>query len=118
VLDSERLHEGLAGERLIDALLQNPEMDAMTLDLLDPDRRMLAESLLDENEELTPELVDGALAALRRRKLEADQRRVRHEIVQAERKQDLEALSRLIREKVAIDQALKAAAGGGERQPV
>jgi DNA primase len=117
VLDSERLHEGLAGERLIDALLQNPGKEVMTLDLPEADRRMLAECLLNENEELTPELVDGALAALRRRRLEADQRRVRHEIVQAERKQDSEALARLIREKVAIDRALQAAAGGGERQP-
>jgi DNA primase len=117
VLDSERLHEGMGGERLIDALLQNPGSDAMSLDLLDSDRRMLAETLLDENEELTPELVDGALAALRRRKLEADQRRVRHEIVQAERKQDNDALARLIREKVAIDRALATVAGGGERHP-
>jgi DNA primase len=112
VLDSERLHEGLGAERLIQALLENPGSDAMELELEESARRLLAECLLDENEDLTPDLIHGAVGALRRRKLEADQRRVRHEILQAERKQDLEAVARLIREKVAIDRALAAEGSG------
>ncbi|MGE0407375.1 MAG: DNA primase [Candidatus Korobacteraceae bacterium] len=106
-LDSERLHEGLGAERLIVALLENPTVDPVTLSLEDSDRRLLAESLIHEDEELTPELVEGSLTALRRLRLEADQRRVQHEIGQAEKKQDFESISRLVREKVAIDQALR-----------
>jgi DNA primase len=117
VLDSERLHEGLGAERQIQTLLENPGSNAMELELAESGRRLLAECLLDENEELTPDLIHGAVGALRRRKLEADQRRVRHEILQAERKQDLEAIARLIREKVAIDRALAAEGSGGERRP-
>jgi hypothetical protein len=63
---------------------------------------------MQENEELTPELLEGALAALRRRYLERLQRELRGKIADAERKGDGAALTSLLREKVDIDRALAA----------
>jgi DNA primase len=106
VLSSERLHEGLTTEGIIDGLLQSETTDAMSLPLSDADRRLLAETLMNEDEELTPELLESTLTALRRRHLERRQREIKGRIIEAERKQDLEAVTRLLREKVEIDRAL------------
>jgi hypothetical protein len=111
VLAAERLHEGMGTEALIDALVSS-EGDAMSLPLSDQDRRMVAETLMHEDEELTPELLENTLAALRRRRLERRQREIKARILEAERKQDGEALGRLMREKVDVDRALSGASGG------
>jgi uncharacterized protein with von Willebrand factor type A (vWA) domain len=87
------------------------EGDPMSLPLSDSDRKLLAEILLKEDEELTPELVESMVAALRRRGLERKQREIKTRIQEAERKQDSEALARLLREKVEVDRALAGAAG-------
>jgi DNA primase len=105
-LRQERLHEGLATESLLEQLLAAESADAMSLPLSDADRRRVAEVLLNDAEELTPELVDGAIHALRRRGLERRQRQVRAQIAEAERRQDSSELGRLLRQKVEIDRAL------------
>ena len=63
-LAADRLHEGLAAERLLEALL-NADLeltDAMSLPLCDSDRRLLAATLMHEEEELSPELVEGKVS--------------------------------------------------------
>ena len=79
-LQSERLHEGLASQSLIEALLEaaRRHADLMELPKTEEDRRLLASILMHEEEELTPETVEGAVRALRRiylrRRLEEVQR--------------------------------------------
>jgi hypothetical protein len=109
-LTNEGLHHGLATESLIDALLQSePGTDPMSLPLSDSDRRVLATTLMkDEEEELTIDLVENALVALRHRALERQQQEVKHQIAEAERKNDSASLSRLVQEKLRIDRELAA----------
>jgi DNA primase len=67
-LQSEHLFEGLASQSLIEALLEaGPEAaDVMALPKTEEDRRLLASVLMHEEEDLTPETVEGAVRALRR----------------------------------------------------
>ncbi len=105
-LDHEPLHHGLGTEALIQALLESEDVDPASLPVSDRDHKILAECLMHEDEELTPELLDGAIGALRRRRLEHQQREVRAKIADAERKNDATALASLLREKLEIDKAL------------
>jgi DNA primase len=83
VLQTEGLHRGLATESLIDALLNaSPETaDAMEVQCSESERRMLASILLNEEEELSAERLEGAVRALRRihlrRRLEQVQRELK-----------------------------------------
>ena len=106
VLENEHLHEGLAGESLISQILSSDEPDVMSLPLSDADRRLVADILMRDQEELTAEVLEGAVMALRRRRLERRQREVRGAIAEAERRQDSAALSKLMREKVELDREL------------
>ena len=76
-LSSERLHDGLATEGLLDALLRadlaETGADPLSLPLPEADQRRLAATLMQEDEELTPELLEGAIEALRRRHLQRRQ---------------------------------------------
>ncbi|HKM47378.1 MAG TPA: DNA primase [Terriglobales bacterium] len=67
-LQSEHLYEGLASQSLIESLLEagTETADAMALAKTEEDRRLLASILMSEEEELTPETVEGAVRALRR----------------------------------------------------
>jgi DNA primase len=107
-LTAERLHLGLAAESLLEALLASDEVaaDPMALPLSDSDRRLLASTLLREDEPLTADLLEEALEALRRRHLEGQRRQLRTQIAEAERKNDAQALARLMQEKVKLDRAL------------
>jgi len=108
-LGTEPLHLGLAAESLLQALLDAPEAsNAMSLPLSEFDRQTLAAILLREDEPLTLELLEGALAALRRRHLERQQQQVKVRIVEAELRNDGPALADLVREKLRIDRALAA----------
>src|SRR5581483_5902178 len=73
---SDRLHEGLATEALIEVLLTSEDrtQDPLALPLSDSDRQLLAAVLMREEEELTPELLEGAIEALHHR---ATERRLR-----------------------------------------
>ena len=67
-LQSEHLYEGLASQSLIEALLEAgaETADVMALPKTEDDRRLLASILMHEEEQLTPETVEGAVRALRR----------------------------------------------------
>ena len=68
VLQNEGLHRGLATESLVESLLSIglEVADVMEVPASEPDRRVLATILLKEEEELTPEIVEAAVRALRR----------------------------------------------------
>jgi DNA primase len=107
-LHAEALHRGLATEALIETLLAAGASanDPAELEISDSDRRTLASILLNEDEELTSELVANGLEALRRRGLERRQRDIRSQIAAAERQQDAATLATLMQEKLRIDRAL------------
>jgi hypothetical protein len=83
----------------------------MSLPISESERRLLASTLMRDEEELTVESVDGAIEALRRRDLERRQRRIQMQIADAERRNDETVLGQLVREKRELDRAL---AGGPE----
>src|SRR6185437_6031121 len=72
----ERLHIGLAVEGLLEVILENEWKqergegleDVMAMPLDEAARQMLAKIVMQEDEPLTPELLEGALEALRHRK--------------------------------------------------
>jgi DNA primase len=109
-LSSEGLHRGLAAESLIEALLKaEPGADPMSLELSESDRRFLAATLMQEAQELTMELLEEALAALRfRQGLQRRQQEVKNEIAEAQRHSDADALGRLMQEKLRLDRELAA----------
>ena len=131
-LESERLHEGLASESLIEILLAGGQevADVMELPLLDPDRRRLAATLLKDDEGLTAERVEGAVRALRRIRLRRRLDQVQREL--ESRRKDASEMQALLQEKVRLKHALRdpsladlgrdpadgggeATAGGGQR---
>jgi len=110
-LRQEPLHHGIAAESLVEALLGAEDFcDPMALELSEPDRRLLAATLMEESagEPLTPELLRGALDALRRRQLQRRRQELKARIAEAERRQDAAALLTLVEEKINIDRALAA----------
>src|ERR1017187_3981605 len=74
-LQSEHLYEGLASQSLLEALLEagTETADLLALPKTEEDRRLFASILIHEEEELTPETVEGAVRALRRICLERQQ---------------------------------------------
>jgi DNA primase len=108
-LSGERLHEGLTTETLLQTLLEcsEPPDDPTQLPLSDGDRQLLASIVMREDEALTPDLVQGALEALRHRtQLAQREREIIHRIIEAERRQDDVALLRLKQEKLELDRKL------------
>jgi DNA primase len=105
-LQSEHLYEGLASQSLIEALLGSgtETADVMALPQTEEDRRLLASILMSEEEELTPETVEGAVRALRRIYL----RRRLEEVQQALQRPNLplEEKQALLHEKVRLKRAL------------
>ena len=115
-LQSERLHEGLASESLMAALLEAGAEAADPLELArsDEDRRLLASILMDEEEELTPDTVEGAVRALRRITLRRRLEDVHHRLLQPglsmeEKQAHLQEKVRL--KRALMDPALAEAAG-------
>jgi DNA primase len=105
-LQSERLYEGLSSQSLMEALLAAgmETVDVMALPKTEEDRRLLAAVLMSEEEELTPETVEGAVRALRRiyyrRRLEEVQRGLQRAGLPLEERQGL------LQEKVRLKRAL------------
>jgi DNA primase len=105
-LQSEHLYEGLASQSLIQALLEAgaETEDIMALPKTEEDRRLLASILMHEEEQLTPETVEGAVRALRRihyrRRLEGVQRSLQRPGLSMAEKQAL------LQEKVRLKRAL------------
>src|SRR5271165_2231388 len=100
----ERIHEGSVAEALIDALLlaQDQGLDPMSLPLQEADRNLLAGILMDEREELTPELLESALRSLRRRILRRQLDDLQQQLKDAERRQDPASAARLLQERVKL----------------
>ena len=105
----DRLHEGLATEALIEALLtwEDRTQDPLALPLSDSDRQLLAAVLMREEEELTPELLEGAIEALHHRATERRLRELQRQIAEAERKGDSRGLLALVQEKLRLERALR-----------
>ncbi|MGC2696765.1 MAG: DNA primase, partial [Candidatus Angelobacter sp.] len=116
-LTEERLHAGLSTEELLQAILENALAvergegvdDPMALPLNDADRQKLARIVMNEDDPLTPDLLQGALEALRHR-VQISQREgdIKRGIVEAEQRNDVAALLRLKQEKLELDRKLAA----------
>ena len=104
---SEGLHRGMATESLVEALLNlgAASADVMDVPQLESDRRLLASILLKEDEELTPELLERAVRALRKIHFKRDMARVLREL-QSEKGQDSVQRNQLLRELERIKRAL------------
>ena len=116
-LTRERLHEESAAKGLMDALLMAHEqgLDAMSLPLEEADRSLLATVLMDEHEELTPELLESAIRSLRRRALRRQSEELQHQLKEAERRQDAVLVAKLLQERVKLRRTTTAM-GEGETE--
>ena len=103
VLAAEELIEGLPAQTLLESLLSPLEGSTGS----ESDQRLLAQILMRESDEMTQELVESAIEALRRRKMERRKRELNTNIAEAERKNDAGALTALLQEKLAIEKALR-----------
>jgi len=111
-LENERLHEGVATESLLQSLLDGSEADPFSLPLEDSDRRLLAEILLREGEEeLTPELLEAAVAALRRRAAARKLQQMQAELPAGVPDQDPLEQARLAQERLKFKRTLKTGTG-------
>ncbi len=116
---SEALHRGLATESLVDALLNaGAEVaDVMQVPCTDSERRMLATILLNEEEELSAERLEGAVRALRRihlrRRLDQTQQELKRpglsddKVRMKELLLEMERLSRALRDPSLAEDGLK-----------
>ncbi len=107
-LQSERLHEGLATESLMEILLTGglEVAQVMDLPLSDPDRRRLASILLKDAEELSAERVEGAVRALRRIHLRRRLEQVQQQLESPGRADPVQ-MQALLQEKVRLKHALR-----------
>ena len=103
VLSAEALIDGLPSQILLEWLLSPMEGSTGS----ESDQRLLAQILMQESDEITQELVESAIEALRRRRMERRKRELNTNIAEAERKNDVVALAALLQEKVAIEKALR-----------
>jgi len=110
-LTEERLLDGSSAQPLIDALLTAHEqgLDPMSLPLDDNDRRLIASVLMEDHEELTPELVENAVRSLRKRAILRRLDELQQQIKEAERRKDLAAQTRLLQERVQLRRAMTTA---------
>lgn len=108
-LTRERLHEGSSAEGLIDALLlaQEQGLDPLSLPLDEADRNLLSAVLMDEQEELTPELLESAIRSLRKRRQQHELRQLQLKVKELESKDDLMSRAQLAQEKLRLRQAMR-----------
>jgi DNA primase len=111
-LTQERLHDGFSSQALIDALLTAHEesVDPMTLPLDDNDRRLVAWVLMEDHEDLTPELVENAVRSLRKRAILRQLDDLQHQLKDAERRNDSALSARLLQERVRLRRAMGSSA--------
>ena len=109
-LTRERLHEGSAAAGLIDALLLGHEqgLDPMSLPLEEADRSLLAAVLIDEHEEVTPELLESALRSLRKRRQGRELEQLQHRVKELESREDVMSRAQLAQEKLRLRRAMHA----------
>jgi len=106
-LKNERLHLGLTTESLVESILnsESQTLDVVGLALSDADRNLLAAILMKENEELSPEKLEGAVRALRRIQFKRQMDEVQREL-QAAKTHEPDRLRFLLREKDRLKRAL------------
>jgi DNA primase len=109
VLQNEALHSGLATESLAECLLNaGPEVaDVLNVPATESDRRLLATILLKEEEELTAEVLESAVRALRRIHLKRRQEQVQRELKKPGAGDDRDRLRELLGELERISRALR-----------
>ena len=109
VLLNEGLHLGLATEALAECLLNaSPEApDLLQIPASEPDRRMLAAILLKEEEDLTAEVLEAAVRALRRVHLRRRQEEVQRELKKPGLAANKDRLRLLLAELERISRALR-----------
>src|ERR1022692_1200504 len=109
VLQNEGLHRGLATESLVDALLNagTEIADVMEVPCSESERRMLASILLKEDEELSPERLEGAVRALRRIHLRRRLEQVQRELTKPGVAGDKALRNELLLEKDRLSRALR-----------
>ncbi len=103
VLITETLIGNLTTESLLQSLLSPMEHSSIP----ESEQRLLASILMQEADELTQELIESAIEALRRRKMERRKRELNTSIADAERKNDAATLAALLQEKLVIERALR-----------
>jgi len=109
VLQNESLHRGLATESLAESLLNvgREFADVLEVPATESDRRMLALILLKEDEELTAEVLEAAVRALRRIHLRRRQEEVQQDLKKPGLAADNERLRELLTELERISRALR-----------
>jgi DNA primase len=106
-LQAEHLYEGLATQALIEAILAaagDETADVMEVVKTEADRRLLAVILMSEEEELTPETIEGAIRALRRIYLRRRQGEVQQALLRPG--VSMQEKQALLQEKVRLKRAL------------
>jgi DNA primase len=109
VLQNEGLHRGLATESLAESLLNAGRefADVLEVPATESDRRLLALILLKEDEELTAEVLEAAVRALRRIHLRRRQEDVQQELKKPGLAADKDRLRELLTELERISRALR-----------
>jgi DNA primase len=109
VLQNESLHRGLATESLAESLLNaSPEVaDVLEVPATESDRRLLATILLKEDEDLTAEVLEAAVRALRRIHLRRQQEQVQQELRKPGLAADKDRLRELLQQLERISHALR-----------
>ena len=109
VLLNEGLHLGLATEALAECLLNaSPEApDILEIPASESDRRLLAAILLKEEEDLTAEVLEAAVRALRRVHLRRRQEEVQRDLKKPGLAADKDRLRQLLAELERISRALR-----------
>jgi DNA primase len=113
VLQNEALHRGLSAELLVESLLNaGPDVpDVLQVPATETDRRLLATILMNEDEELTPEILEAAVRALRRIHLKREQERVQQELKKPGVSGNRDLLKQLLSELERISRALRDPSG-------
>ena len=109
VLQNEGLHRGLATESLAECLLNAGlnAPDVLEIPATESDRRVLASILLKEEEDLTAEILEASVRALRRVHLRRRQEEVQRELKKPGLSADKDRLRQLLGELERISLALR-----------
>lgn len=109
ILETEGLHRGLATESLAESLLNASSeiADVLEIPAAESDRRLLASILLKEEEELTADIVEAAVRALRRIHLRRRQEQLQRELKAPGLASDKERLKVLLAELEQVSRALR-----------
>jgi DNA primase len=109
ILETEGLHRGLATESLAESLLNasSEVADVLEIPADEGDRRLLASILLKEEEELTADILEAAVRALRRIHLRRRQEQIQRELKAPGLASDKDRLKALLAELEQVSRALR-----------